>query len=943
AALERQIRPIYDALDTGSNKSAIVSCNKLLKKQPNNDLLKALKALALVRSQKVEESLMLCDEVLAHRPMDDATLSAMSHVLRGLGRHTDVVKMFEEAFKAQPFNEEYGAQTFFANARIGNWKAAQLVATKMHKQFQEDRYIYWYVIAVMLQANDPATPENMKGLLHKLAHSKLMTSPTPAYVMPDRLYLHLTVLRELGMFDDAQKVLDHETGRNMYNASLVVDELRRELWRLSGRWTQERELAEHRITEKKDRNWLEFLSVLDATFSSVTSSSPVDEDSRAECLERITQARELFNRVAEEDGVKDRSGLLALIELEKRSRHHDFCQDSSELLSLMQKYWHQFGEKMCFFEDIQPYLDLDSDTLSKWTTFLDSVQPSYDTEPNLRRTINWYKTRRYTIPEAQITAELESERASEYTKAYLTGLPLGKSLPETELQPADDLALLAAHAFISSWTAGGGEAQLYNAAVVLEYGLGRSKQSYHMRLLLIQIYRLLGAPSLALEHYRLLHVKQVQNDTLSHLVLARASTFSLAATGDLTYPSECLESSHIYMSNSHETSDFIVRAFTQEKYSQVRFIPDLIALEERLDNSLQRDLVKLEHVRMRITHEPVNSELIDMELIELKFNFDRYHYDNRDIKVFSNYQPRGQKSTFEQTLLFKNLPGSGWLFAFLKIYIRALQHASDVDETVEAKLLIGDRPKQSHEPEIQRPLKERLAHRKQEELDQLTPSELAFYDFATVLGEWLEPHHDHIRPPPSAVLAEASKQTEAKTGRPLQGIDISADLPTNGHAKKDEEAPPVKDAPASIAGFFDDMLARFKQLVEGGALPPELLHVAALTQEALILFTIETLRFKPASIVKIHKLGALVASCKTIRTKAADVLKEMSAELTKISEKEGTQERRKAFVELCKPVQATGQIDHDFVLDVAKRVTDSRKKVLEGVAKGILKVTSVHA
>jgi len=371
----------------------------------------------------------------------------------------------------------------------------------------------------------------------------------------------------------------------------------------------------------------------------------------------------------------------------------------------------------------------------------------------------------------------------------------------------------------------------------------------------------------------------------------------------------------------------------------MRQIPDLIALEDRLDNSLQRDLVKLEHVRMRLTHEPINSELIDMELIELKFNFDRFHHDNRDIDIISNYQPSCQKSTFEQSVLFKKLPGPGWLFAFLKIYIRALQHASDVDDMVEAKLLIGDRPKQSHDPEVQRPLKERLATRKQVELDELTPNELALYDFATALGDWLEPHHDHIRPPPAKVLADASKQTEAKTGRPLQGIE-PADLATNGHAKKDEEAPPVKDAPESIAGFFDDMLARFKKLVESGELPSELLHVATLTQEALLLFTIETLRFKPASVVKMYKLGALATSCKAIRTKAVAVLKDMSTELSKLSEKEGTSDQRKAFVQECQVVQDDEQIAHDFVLNVAKRVTDSRKKVEEGIAKSILKICS---
>ena len=58
-------------------------------------------------------------------------------------------------------------------------------------------------------------------------------------------------------------------------------------------------------------------------------------------------------------------------------------------------------------------------------------------------------------------------------------------------------------------------------------------------------------------------------------------------------------------------------------------IPDFIVFEDRLDNSLQRDLVKMEHVRMRIAHEPINSELVDMELIELKFIFDRRTLDSR--------------------------------------------------------------------------------------------------------------------------------------------------------------------------------------------------------------------------------------------------------------------------------------------------------------------------
>jgi len=39
----------------------------------------------------------------------------------------DVTAMYDEAYKKQPGNEELGAQTFMANAKISNWKVAQQV------------------------------------------------------------------------------------------------------------------------------------------------------------------------------------------------------------------------------------------------------------------------------------------------------------------------------------------------------------------------------------------------------------------------------------------------------------------------------------------------------------------------------------------------------------------------------------------------------------------------------------------------------------------------------------------------------------------------------------------------------------------------------------------------------------------------------------------------
>ncbi len=64
----------------------------------------------------------------------------------------------------------------------------------------------------------------------------------------------------------------------------------------------------------------------------------------------------------------------------------------------------------------------------------------------------------------------------------------------------------------------------------------------------------------------------------------------------------------------------VIKAFQFEKYTQVE---EFITLEDRIEGSIQRDLTKMEHVRMRLTHEAVNVNLIDTELLEMKFLLER--------------------------------------------------------------------------------------------------------------------------------------------------------------------------------------------------------------------------------------------------------------------------------------------------------------------------------
>ena len=142
------------------------------------------------------------------------------------------------------------------------------LAMKMHKQFQEDRYIYWSVISAVLQvsslpklaayipiipfekARDPSTPASMRPILFKLSHRLLSSAIVPSYLSADRFYLHLSILKELELWDDAHQLLITEPAQAICETSLIVDEIRREVWKRKGLWEEEKQIAQRRITEK---------------------------------------------------------------------------------------------------------------------------------------------------------------------------------------------------------------------------------------------------------------------------------------------------------------------------------------------------------------------------------------------------------------------------------------------------------------------------------------------------------------------------------------------------------------------------------------------------------------------------------------------------------------------------------------------------------------------
>jgi N-terminal acetyltransferase B complex non-catalytic subunit len=105
---------------------------------------------------------------------------------------------------------------------------------------------------------------------------------------------------------------------------------------------------------------------------------------------------------------------------------------------------------------------------------------------------NSHKLLRFNLRDEALSIDAELSRGNLYIKHYIQGLALGNQLASTELQPADDLAILAANTFINIWCLTRDQKYIYQAAIILEFALTKSKQSFQSRLILIRIYRILG-------------------------------------------------------------------------------------------------------------------------------------------------------------------------------------------------------------------------------------------------------------------------------------------------------------------------------------------------------------------------------------------------------------------------------------------------------------------
>ncbi|KAI8918700.1 N-acetyltransferase B complex non catalytic subunit-domain-containing protein [Entophlyctis helioformis] len=586
AAEYRRLSAIYDAIDAMNYRHAVQLCNKILKKTPDSKTVLALKALSLLRdgSATDAEVIELGRRVKAMKPTDAATMQALTATFKSLRLYDDIVDMYEQAYAAMPYNEEWANHWFMALVRAGNFKGCQLAATKLHKAFKDEKYYFWAVTSVYLQATDPACTN--KQLLLTLAQRMLEKGVTDGLVKnAESLQLYFFVLDELGKFDEMERLLTGDLGK-LIKVEAERNRMYLDVLRKRSDWMAMARIA----TEQLDSN-------MDDWESHVALADALEQLNPDEHKDRLDQASDLLVALQDKTRAEKthfRGPFLAKLLFASRGLA---TKPPASLGDLVLQYLRQFGTAISCFEDLVQFLGMIdpadrrglAEQLASASPIQDSGLPDAGQTDFVRMDVNCRKVLRF-LTSSSLTAAQCEDAISQLLARYQLSIPLGAKLDERERQPGDDYLTLAAEYILDIFVAERDPRELHRAICLLEYGIERSKFNSDFKLLLIRLYFEIGVFKRPLELIDSLSIKHVQLDTLSYLFASDLETFGVHDEA----MNQFYKLSSIYISNDRETPEAILQAF---KFGSFSKIPEFIKFKDRLSNSFQRTLLSIQLAR----------------------------------------------------------------------------------------------------------------------------------------------------------------------------------------------------------------------------------------------------------------------------------------------------------------------------------------------------------
>ncbi|XP_055382876.1 phagocyte signaling-impaired protein [Condylostylus longicornis] len=642
SVFERRLRPIYDSLEVGNNKKALQEVEKLLKKSPTLTCAHALKALALLRLGREDESNAILKTITLEKTSDDATMQVLSFCYREMEQLEKICELYSHAAKQYPGNEEILAQLFISYVRLDDYKSQQYAALQLYKAAAKNPYYYWAVMSVVLQGvRGPESSNNEKRNLYlSLAQKMVEKMITENKIDGEQeVQLYLSILHYQKKYAEAFSFLEGPTCQKYFPGAPVS--LKINLLKLLGKWAELNQLLKNLLLTDRDR-WDYYQDYIASVFE-LHRISEVDENG----CNLMDNCQDFLCQLMEAERKKVRGPYLARLELHKQMRANNL--NAAELLGefsdLIIEYYHLFGDKPCCTLDISLFLSsvcLEERIILATRLLKESgITAASLPQGKLQMQKHICSLQVSRICGGHINLGLDHSLAL-YTALklhYENGFSaFGKELLSTDMGPSDAYALLAANIMFDLTLTEKNSKYLMEAVYLLQYVLKNSPSNFHVKLLLLKSYHYLGCIYGAQQIYDLLDIKHIQLDSMGYLHCALLSQY-----GHLWAIKSVYETTLKFFTNSYkERLEYIAMSY---KFGSFTKLVEFMDFRDRLWNSIHYATISAEELLLELItlSGGIQQNLNTFKLMSIKPSEDRISWDeladNRDLSVVINWDP----------------------------------------------------------------------------------------------------------------------------------------------------------------------------------------------------------------------------------------------------------------------------------------------------------------
>ncbi|EPY49207.1 NatB N-acetyltransferase complex non catalytic subunit Arm1 [Schizosaccharomyces cryophilus OY26] len=607
-----------------------------MRRSGNKESTVVYSALSLAQSGRGSEAIALLEPLKTTVISSLNLIDIIQAVYEDQKRGEESFQFWEKFLQAHGKNEKHLSAYFKAAVRTKSLIHQRKAAVELQKLFPSRKHTLWVLSSLYLlckRSENEMEQRLLKALAEKTA-SITFSAPSGHIDSCEECHLYLDILSLVGKKSDAVELLLNEETQKFVEAD--ADLLLRKLQLLADceSWDTLFSVASTYF-QNGNIDWKICKALLECSLHDSQKLKPVQELSH-NALSTFHSQRNLH-----------------LLWIHFTSQ---FLKNEHENAIL--NYVLKMCGKPIVFEDIVPFLQKLSNESKAQLLENFTIESCPETNKSqkidklvakvLRLKIQFFCFESFT--QENITDFLQN-----CFSVYQEGLSLSDNILPTDFTHGYEALLLAVHAlmYFKEYTSLSSEVSqglIFDAICLLEKGLTSNLHNFNLKLPLIRLYLLLdgGFPA-ACKIYDTMSIKQVQNDTMDHYLLTRATTHFPS-----TLAAQYLNASvRIYASNEYETPEMICNAYEEEAYSQIE---NMREFRSRLDHSMWKSVVLIERARCHY----LNNYKAPAQYLPKCSN----PKDNRDLDVFVNYASP-KFPTAEHILRNAPHPSTAWVHLFV--------------------------------------------------------------------------------------------------------------------------------------------------------------------------------------------------------------------------------------------------------------------------------------